>query len=100
MIKHIVMWNLKEKDNKEMKMEQMSKMKELLEGLVDTVDVLKSVEIGINVCESNQSADIVLLSTFNSLEDLQNYQQHPKHVEVGTYIKSVCNERKVVDFVC
>lgn len=94
MIKHIVMWKLKD----ECKEENAKKIKELLESLDGTIKELKSIEVGININKSDAAMDVVLYSEFNTLEDLEIYQNHPEHVKVGSFVKTVAIERKVCDF--
>lgn len=93
-MKHIVMWKLAE----EGKAENCVKIKEWLEDLKDKIDVIRSIEVGINVEKSDASYDIVLISEFNSQKDLDEYQVHPLHREAADFIKSAAVSRVVVDF--
>ena len=94
MIKHIVSWKLQEENKKE----NAVKVKLALEGLVGVVDVIKELEVGINFNQSVAAHDVILYTTFESKEDLNTYQTHPKHVEAATFIKSVVTGRVVVDY--
>lgn len=94
MIKHTVMWTINE-DIKD-KDEVFNKIKEGLEGLKDKVDVI----IDINVCKNinpNEKYDIILFSTFNSLEDIEIYANNDDHNVVAAYIKTVVCARSAVD---
>ena len=95
MIKHIVMWTIKDNDDKLKNMEQ---MKMLLENLKNKIDIAFSLEVGINEVQSPGACDIVLNSEFESLEDLNKYATHPSHMEVVEFIKSVCETRHAVDY--
>ena len=94
MIKHIVMWKLKD-NNKE---ENAKKIKTMLEGLKSEIKEIEEIEVGININKSDASMDVCLVSVFKSLEDLDIYQNHEKHVKVATFVREVSKERKVADF--
>lgn len=94
MIKHIVMWKLKEENKKENAL----KIKLMLENLVKTVKEIKSLEVGIDIKLENDSFDAVLISTFESIDDLNNYKVNPEHVKVSEFVKTVKTDRKVIDF--
>lgn len=95
MIVHIVCWKLKPEN----KQQHANEIKRLLESLVDEIPELQSIQVGINAIDApKDNWDVVLYSTFNSLEDLAEYQQHPKHKEVGGFIKSVVESRVCVDY--
>ena len=95
MIKHIVMWKLKE-ENKE---KNAMKIKNDLEALKDKIEELKAIEVGINFNESESAYDVVLYSEFESKEDLDSYQNNKDHKEVGAFVRTCAIDRKVVDYV-
>lgn len=94
MIKHIVTWNIKE-ENKE---ENMKEMKRMLESLKGKIEEIVDIEVGININKSDAKKDIVLISEFKSLKDLDIYQNHPLHLEVGKFVKEIAIDRNVVDY--
>ncbi|WP_194190891.1 Dabb family protein [Clostridium chrysemydis] len=94
MIKHIVTWNIKE-ENKE---ENMKEMKRMLESLKGKIEEIVDIEVGININKSDAKKDIVLFSEFKSLKDLDIYQNHPLHLEVGKFVKEIAIDRNVVDY--
>ena len=91
MLKHIVMWKLKTKADAE-------QVKRILEALNGKIPTLKYLEVGINLTHSDASADVVLYSEFDDKAGLQAYQEHPEHQAVLPFMKSVVNERIVVDY--
>lgn len=101
MIKHIVMWKLKDVAEGKTKAENAETMKKLLEDLPSKIDELKSAEVGINILEGNEDAicDVVLTVSCSNEKDLQAYAVHPDHQKVVSFIKKVVNERRVVDYV-
>lgn len=98
MIKHIVMWKLKEFAEGKDKEENAKIIKTGLENLQQKINELKFVEVGININNSPQAYDVVLYSQFENVEDLKIYQNHPEHIKVGEFVKKVVNERVVVDY--
>lgn len=95
MIKHIVMWNLKE--DVDIKATR-DTIKSRLEGLLGKIETLKFVEVGFNHNPSELARDITLYTEFDDQEGLDAYQAHPAHVEAGTYVGSVTKDRIVSDY--
>ncbi len=96
MVKHVILWTLKEGSNTpEVKRE----MKARLEGLVGTVPGLLAMEIAIQPLASS-NADVMLYSEFESEEALKGYAVHPAHVAVAdAYVRPFTKTRTVMDFV-
>ena len=94
MIKHIVMFNFKNENKKE----NMLKAKKMLEALLGSVPTLKSIEIGMNFAQEERAMDLSLYSEFEDEEALKLYTNHPEHLEVVKFIKSVALASKVVDY--
>lgn len=98
MIKHIVMWKLKDIYDGKSKLENAKIIKEKIESLKNIIEEIKEIEVGINVYNDPQSYDVVLVSSFNSIEDLEKYQKHPEHIKVAEFIGKVRESRVVVDY--
>lgn len=100
MIKHVVMWKLKEIAEGKTKQENAEIMKELLEGLPARISELDKAEVGINVLKGEDTAicDIVLTTECKDQEALKAYAVHPDHQQVVQFIKKVTEERRVVDY--
>jgi len=94
MIVHIVMFAFKE----EGKAENIQKTKKMLEALVNRIEPLKSMEVGIDFNGSERAMDLSLISTFDSKEGLKEYAVHSAHLEVVSFIKEVTEASKVVDY--
>ncbi len=95
MIVHMVMFKFKDEN----KVLNMAKVHSRLENLELKIDVLKSMEVGINFNESNRAFDLSLYSTFETEKDLEAYAIHEEHLKVVELIKEVTIESKVVDYV-
>lgn len=94
MLKHVVMWKLKEDVDK---VEASKKIKESLDNLKGKINEIVDIEVGINN-NSAEAFDVVLISIFKTKEDLQSYNVNPLHQEVVKYIKSVVAQRIAVDY--
>ncbi|MEN6623574.1 MAG: Dabb family protein [Smithella sp.] len=95
MLKHIVFFRFRE-DVREEAIETVSKK---LYGLEERIDLIRSIEIGKDVLRRDQSFDLALTITFDSLEEYKQYDVHPAHVEVKNYILSVRKETVSVDYI-
>ena len=83
MVKHMIVWKLK--DDIENKEDTALNIKSALEGLVGKIDGLTKMEIIIDKLPSS-SGDIMMDSEFESNDALMAYQQHPLHVEIANGI--------------
>lgn len=98
MIKHIVMWKFKDFAQGRTKKENMTLIKEMLEELPEKIDFIRSMEIHFNVNMKNTMYDAVLISTFDSLEDVEAYRVHPEHKAISSYVSLVRENRASVDY--
>ncbi|MBO7255630.1 MAG: Dabb family protein [Paludibacteraceae bacterium] len=98
MIKHIVMWKFKDFANGKSKLENAMEMKSKLESLVGEIDVLRSLEVGINNINSESSYDMVLTTTFDNENNMKSYAKHPSHLKVSEFCKSIRISRVCVDY--
>lgn len=97
MIRHIVMWNVKEGVGGRTKEESMNYIKENLEDLLGRIDEILSINVEFNLLKHPENRDIVLDVSFNSLEDLKIYADHPEHIRVTNLIKDMLTDRVAVD---
>ncbi|MBC8237791.1 MAG: Dabb family protein [Helicobacteraceae bacterium] len=95
MIVHIVIFKFKNENQDE----NILRVTQELNDLLEKIDVLKSMEVGVNFTDSERAFDLSLYSTFETKEDLQAYAIHPEHLKVVALIKSVTSETKVVDYI-
>lgn len=79
MVKHMIIWKLKEDIDKESVAKD---IKSALEGLVGKIEGLAEMHILTEKLPSS-SGDIMMDSTFESDEALKAYQKHPLHVEIA-----------------
>ena len=80
MIKHVIIWKLKESvENKE---ETMKSIKSALEGLTGKIEGLEKMLVLTDKLPSS-SGDLMMDSLFTDDEALKNYQNNPLHLEVA-----------------
>jgi len=94
MIKHIVMWNLKEENKEKNALE----IKNKLESLKAIIPQIRSIEVGRNFNESDMAYDLVLYTEFETKEDLEIYQNHSAHKAVAKFVAEVRTARAVGDY--
>ena len=82
MVKHVILWNLKDEYSAEEKARIKAEIKESLEALVGKIPGLLEMKINIEGLPSS-TADLMLDSTFESAEALKGYAVHPEHVAVA-----------------
>jgi hypothetical protein len=97
MVKHIVMWKLKEEAHGNDKVRNAGLIKEKLEALNGKIDGLLKLEVGIDFLGGG-NFDVVLYSELSKKEDLDTYQNHPLHQAVLPFIREAVSDRKAVDF--
>ena len=82
MVKHIILWQLKDELSDAEKAAVKAGIKEGLEGLVGKVPGLLEVHVNINGLPTS-NADVMLDTTLESFEALKGYAVHPAHVAVA-----------------
>lgn len=82
MVKHIILWKLKEELSEEQKAAVKTEIKEGLEGLAGKVPGLLDIKVNIKPLPSS-NMDLMLDSTLESFEALKAYAVHPAHVAVA-----------------
>ena len=82
MIKHVILWQLKDELTKEQISEVKAGIKSGLEGLKGEIPGLIDIKV-VTEGLASSNADVMLDSTFESEEALKGYATHPKHVAVA-----------------
>lgn len=99
MIRHIVMWRLKEEAEGASKEKNAEKLKLILEGLKISIDEIRNVEVGIQLTpDSTDALDVVLICDFDNEEDLMLYSRNPHHKKAVKFIEAVAEKRFYVDY--
>lgn len=82
MVKHVILWQLKDELSAEEKAAVKAGIKEGLESLSGKIPGLVDIHVNIDALPSS-NADLMLDTTFESAEALKGYSTHPAHVAVA-----------------
>ena len=99
MVKHIILWKLKDSYTEQEKEEIKAGIKAGLEGLQGKIPGLIDIRVEIAGLASS-NVDVMLDSTFEDEESLKNYAIHPAHVEVAdNKVRPYTETRSCLDFI-
>lgn len=98
MVKHTVMWRLKDQAQGNPRSANAELMKAKLEALAGRIPGLVAIEVGLDFSATAASADVVLYSELEDRAALAAYQSHPEHEAVKGFIGEVTEARWVVDY--
>lgn len=82
MVKHVILWTLKDSFSEDEKKNIKAGIKEGLEGLQGQIPGLIDIKVNTEGLASS-NVDLMLDSTFESEEALKGYAVHPAHVAVA-----------------
>lgn len=82
MVKHVILWTLKDEFSEDEKANIKAGIKEGLESLKGKIPGLVEIKVNINGLSSS-NADLMLDSLFENDEALKGYAVHPEHVKVA-----------------
>ncbi|WP_309678561.1 Dabb family protein [Polaromonas sp.] len=91
MIKHIVMWKLKNADDAPHFKAQLDSCSQLVPGML-------AFEVAIRTAGLEASCDVVLYSVFEDSPALAAYQNHPHHQHVSSGLGALRESRSVLDY--
>ncbi len=95
MVKHIILWKLKEEHNTDT---VKNNIKAELEGLMGKIPGLTDISVQTESLPSS-NADVMLYSVFTDEAALKNYATHPAHVFVAdTFVRPFTQTRLCLDF--
>lgn len=95
MTKHIVTFQLTGTPQERLEVAQ--RFKAALEALPEQIDVLQSIEVGINENPEEQW-DVVLTAIVPTLADVETYAKHPAHVAAAALLTGHKANRACVDY--
>lgn len=98
MVKHVILWTLKDQYSGAQMEEIKAGIKEGLEGLKGQIPGLVDIKVYTNGLPSSNT-DLMLDSTFENEEALKNYATHPAHVAVAdNKVRPFTASRNCLDF--
>jgi len=83
MVKHIILWQLKDELTEEERAELLPKIKEGVEALVGVVPGLLGMTVTIDGLLPTSNVDWMLDATLEDAEALKTYATYPDHVAIG-----------------
>jgi len=98
MIKHIVLWTLKNRENEHNREETAAAIKRKIEGMRGRIPGLIHIEGGVDFTKSADSWDVALYAELESREALAGYQVHPAHEEFKAVIGPHRQQRSLIDY--
>lgn len=99
MLKHIVMWKLKEMAEGADRAANAVRMKELLDACDGLVPGMLKLEVAIAEPGLEATYDIVLYTEFADKAALDAYQEHPQHVALKPFVLAVREARQCMDYI-
>ena len=98
MVKHIILWQLKDELSVEEKQEVKKGIKEGLESLAGKIPGLVEIKVQTEGLASS-NAEVMLDSTFEDEDALKGYAVHPEHVAVANgNVRPYTKTRMCLDF--
>lgn len=82
MVKHVILWTLKDEYTNEQKDDIKKGIKDGLEGLAGKIPGMIDIKVNTNPLPSS-NCDVMLDSTFEDEASLKGYAVHPEHVAVA-----------------
>ena len=90
MIRHVVMWKLKNPADA-------AEFKARLDSCADLTDGILAYDVGIQASGLEANVDVVLVSAFVDAPALATYQNHPHHKAVSAELGRLRESRHVLD---
>lgn len=99
MVKHVILWTLKDEFSAEEKNQIKKGIKEGLESLSGKIPGLIEIKVNTQGLASS-NADVMLDSTFEDEAALKNYALHPEHVNVAdNKVRPYTANRTCLDYI-
>lgn len=97
MLRHIVMWKLKEHAEGADRTVNARRLKEMLDTCAALPGVIK-FEVALAQPGLEATYDVVLYSVFRDKAALDAYQNHPQHLAIRPFMAAVRLERQCMDY--
>ena len=98
MIRHIVMFRLKDTDGKTA-LENAAEAKKRFNNVIENVETLRKGQLVINSEKAPQdNFTISLICDFDDIDGLNAYQVHPAHIEFAKFLGTVKTDRACIDY--
>jgi hypothetical protein len=94
MITHVVLMKFKAENQRA----NMEEARARLNALRDQLSCLRHLEVGLNCVPSDRAFELALITRFDDMAGLDEYADHPLHVEVKRFLATVLEKSHVVDY--
>lgn len=99
MVKHVILWKLKDELVGEEKAKVVKGIKENIESLNGKIPGLISISVQADGLLASSNADVMLDSSFEDEASLKGYAVHPEHVAVAdTFVRPYTQTRLCLDY--
>lgn len=99
MVKHVILWTLKDEYDDAKKQEIKKGIKDGLEGLAGKIPGLVDIKVNTEPLSSS-NCDLMLDSTFTDEASLKGYSTHPEHVAVANgKVRPYTATRTCLDYI-
>jgi len=96
MVKHIVLWELKQEAKGEKLEDTINILNAKFKGLIGVIKGLGAIEVGSNY--NGGKFDIALYCEFSSKEAEKAYQAHSEHLKIKEIVQSLVCDRASIDY--
>lgn len=97
MVRHIVLFKLRDDVPEAEKLRVMNAFKSAIEALPSKISVIRKIEVKFNINPAEQW-HIALNGEFDTLQDVVTYAKHPDHVAAGKLLAETKESRACVDY--
>jgi hypothetical protein len=97
MVKHIVLFQLKDSVSEDVKRSAADRFKQAIEALPQVIPTIRKIEVSFNINPS-ETWHVALYSEFDTLADVEAYAVHPAHKVAGALLNDVKAARACVDY--
>jgi len=94
MLIHIVIWKYRADVEQEVREDHVRKLR----SLASVIKEVESLEVGFDVVKLPRSFDTGLVATFRDRAALEAYTDHPNHIKVAAFGRTISEQVASVDF--
>jgi heme-degrading monooxygenase HmoA len=98
MVRHVVMWKLKEHAEGADRAANAAKMKAMLDSCAGIVPGIRRWQVALAQPPLEATCDVMLVSDFEDRAALDAYQNHPRHLAMKPFIAAVREQRHCMDY--
>lgn len=99
MVRHIVFFKMKEQAGEVSPIDNARNLSDAFREISEKIPGILSVETGFNHNKEKQFYELCLNQAFEDQQSLDDYLNHPLHVEVRKLVFDVIDHRMVVDYI-